>query len=812
MARITSYVRDKNITDKDILVGSSYQGEGQRGPIYQTRNYSLEDLAVYFGSNSVLYEGAEYNLNLIDSYVTANTAAIATLDQSLTVLTNDVLAQATFQTNLSATFGTFDENGNLTSLSESFANQVLQTTSSDRYANAQFVTNLASEVGTFDANGNLVTLSTSFADQILTTTTTDRFATSEFATNLGSSFGTVGEDGTVTISENFANSVLTTANTDSFALASDVTTLEASVGNIPLVFQQNNEPSVNEPVGSLWFDTNDGNKRYILQGGSPPSWVELTDGEFSAFKSSATDSLTTLADENSATANKLTNLNSVLQILDANGNLQVATQADYFEDITTYVDTNSASAEIARGLNSVFNITDANGNVIKNLATFQEEVSTYVDSDLAVTSTFNSINTQVGNNAAAIQTESTARADADSAISQLITTLTATVDGNTANVSTNANAIVDINGNLEASYGIETDVNGNVASLRLMSDGTTSEIAFRSDTFKIYNGTSTETIFSLDAGQLKLDVPLNGVSGTFSGDLSAAGGTFSGNLSAAGGTFSGDLSAAGGTFSGNLSAAGGTFNGTLQVGSGNGQITIGASGISVGSGNFAIDAAGNATFAGDITGASGTFEGSLDVGTVSIDNGYMTMQSNSATLEGTIQFVDSGDVYSSSIYASNTANQRGVNMYSADKSVISATNGASIELNGDTFTADPGHVNIYSTNGTNINGGPTTVIDLKVVGDVLQPNSPFYNNSDYQVLPGGLIIQWVRITASGNVSGTWPTQFPNFFLGAVVSTSNQTSTYATENNAKTASGTTTNYYVDMNESYNTNAFVIGFGY
>jgi len=190
MARLSSYQQDGSLSSEDRLVGSSYEGPGQNGPIYKTRTYKLSELAAYFGG--VLSDGSGNVVDIVElsQTVTDNTNAIATANQSITTITNEQLAQSTFQTNLSSTFGTFDENGNLTSLSQAFADQVLQTTASDRYANAQFVTNLAASTGTYDANGNLITMAEAFANQVLSATTSDRFATSTFATNLAASFGT----------------------------------------------------------------------------------------------------------------------------------------------------------------------------------------------------------------------------------------------------------------------------------------------------------------------------------------------------------------------------------------------------------------------------------------------------------------------------------------------------------------------------------------------------------------------------------------------------------------------------------------------
>lgn len=85
-------------------------------------------------------------------------------------------------------------------------------------------------------------------------------------------------------------------------------------------------------------------------------------------------------------------------------------------------------------------------------------------------------------NATAIADEATARAQADA-------TLTASVNGNTSSINTNATAIVDIEGNLSAAYAVIVDANGRIASLRLLSDGTTATAELLADL--IYMGDDT---------------------------------------------------------------------------------------------------------------------------------------------------------------------------------------------------------------------------------------------------------------------------------------------------------------------------------
>ena len=85
-------------------------------------------------------------------------------------------------------------------------------------------------------------------------------------------------------------------------------------------------------------------------------------------------------------------------------------------------------------------------------------------------------------NATAIATETSARAAAD-------TTLTASVNGVSATVTTQGTAIADIEGNLSAAYAVIVDANGRIASLRLLSDGTTATAELLADL--IYMGDDT---------------------------------------------------------------------------------------------------------------------------------------------------------------------------------------------------------------------------------------------------------------------------------------------------------------------------------
>jgi hypothetical protein len=107
---------------------------------------------------------------------------------------------------------------------------------------------------------------------------------------------------------------------------------------------------------------------------------------------------------------------------------------------------------------------------------------------------------------AAILAEAVVRADDDGALATLITNLNVEVDGNTASVTTIGAAVGDIEGNLSAAYGVTVNVDGRVAALKLLSDGTTATASILGDL--IYFGpqtvfdTATET-FITEVGSIR---------------------------------------------------------------------------------------------------------------------------------------------------------------------------------------------------------------------------------------------------------------------------------------------------------------------
>lgn len=691
MARIKSYVQDTNVTDQDRILGTSYEGLLNNKPIYKTRNYKVTDLAKYFSKNFDV-DGVNYDLSLISETITQNTFAIATANQSLTVLTNDVIAQATFQTNLAAIFGTVDDQGNLITLAQSFADQILQATSSARYATAVFATGLASSFGTYDTEtGELTGISQAFADSVITTTASDRFAES-----------------------------------------SSVTSLESTVGNIPRIFSQDEPPPLDSPIGSIWFDTNDGNKRYVLVGGDPNFWQENRDTEFTQFKATAEEELITLATDTSATAQKITNLNAVLEILDENGDLIPLNQAEYFNTITTYVDENSATA---------FSLTELT-------ATVEDNKASITDNEQAIVSKPN-VYRQTEEPTGTIPLKSVWY-DTDDNNKPYVYELSGWVEARDGKV-------VELETYALAQKTLEADANGIITGITIKSENSgdaappISDITFKTNTFNIVDQSNNQKL-ALDASG---NLTING------------GGTFTGSLTGASGTF--------GTVTLNSSGISGV------------GFTLGASGLSLTSGSVSLgnsvildsDGLRGQGFELDSTGITannGTFSGTFTAGDVSITNNRIEVDGGSGSLvftEGATQYgsiigsggfltIDADNFVSISSSTGSISTGAGGLTIGTTGSLLANVNGAAIitlgtglTLNGSLIVNQPvsSSFNGQGTGTFGVNG--MTVCSIVAPDTIITSSSLFSVQSGtilFTVDPSGVKINGSPILNSGNIS------------------------------------------------------------
>ena len=246
MARIASYQKDNSLHEKDKLFGSSYISTNNNVDQFTTGNFTLLDLAEFF-ANYQISDNQLYNF--------------ATISQQVTTNVSNISSNATYSLNLAATFGTFDSSGNLTSLSEAFADSVITTTASDR-----------------------------------------------------------------------------------FATTTSVNTLTSTVEGKPDVFRQDDAPATTNPVGSIWYDTNDNNKVYVLVSGTPNVWTETSDDRIvtnSQSISSVNQSVTTLSNSLTAEAALIDELQTQFTF-DINGG--ITGTADALATSITTASSNAAGA------------------------------------------------------------------------------------------------------------------------------------------------------------------------------------------------------------------------------------------------------------------------------------------------------------------------------------------------------------------------------------------------------------------------------------------------------------------------------------
>ena len=278
---------------------------------------------------------------------------------------------------------------------------------------------------------------------------------------------------------------LATANTDITQNASDVTSLTSTVTtnttNIagkPNIYRQAAAPAVTVPVGSIWYDSDDGNKLYVLVSGSPNVWT-VTDNAGMATNSTAI----------STNATDIATLTNNLATTDTN----VAQNATDVTSLTTDVTTNttdiatntgditSANTNIATNATNITTLTNdlttANTNITQN-ATNHTSLSSDVTTnttdiatngtDIATNGTnIGTANTNIATNATNITTLTNDLTTAEADITQNasdVTSLTSTVATNTSDIgtaqtdiTTNATNITTLNTGL-------TTANTNIAA------------------------------------------------------------------------------------------------------------------------------------------------------------------------------------------------------------------------------------------------------------------------------------------------------------------------------------------------------------
>lgn len=441
---------------------------------------------------------------------------------------------------------------------------------------------------------NVVTSAASATTNISTLTNSDIAKASQI-TELNSQFTFNGTDinglaGSTTISSAIATAETNAVSTADTARANAQTALVATISK---VFRQDDVPAVTEPVNSIWYDTNDNNKSYVLVAGTPRVWTYTVDATL-ATSASVTQVSNTAADINGN--------------LSASHSLMVNAGTGAIAGMRISAETNSSGVSNSNVVFQADQFTIKTSSGTKQPFTVSGDVVTIEGTLKIGSSTASSIETKA-NSATQASDHATIQAGTTAANVGL------------ANV---VNSNFDSNGNV---------IGGAVGGTTINST-------------KIFQGTGTpgnaNTGFYLDNGgnfSLRDKLVFNGSTGDLSiaGAISATSGSIASSVTiggtAASTVASGAASGATANQSSNatIRAVGAATSGTIA------GISISGSELYQGAGNFnnadtgfylgsngtfslkdklswngtTLTINGNGTFSGDISAASGSFSGSL---------------------------------------------------------------------------------------------------------------------------------------------------------------------------------------------------------
>ena len=371
MARISTYDKDTNIHDEDLLAGSNYIGPSN----YSTKNFKIKDLQEYFAQFS-FQQGTTYNLATISqdiivnaSGVSSNTALITSLSSTvstqggqLTTNSNQIALKPSIfrQDDAPSTTGVangsvwFDTNDN---------NKVYVLVSGAWAATPDVrigtnITNIANNVTAINANSGNITTNLNNIAANLTSIGNNTSSITTNANNITANAGNISTN-TNNIGTNASTAA---ANASSIsANAANITSNVSALALRPRVYKQTSAPSTSsQPANSLWYDTDDNNKLYIFDG---TNWV-LTDdsriGVNTTAIATANTSINTNATNITSSANKITELESQFQFSGTN----ITGVADALSTSISNTATSAAGAVASDldKLEAVFSF-DSNNNV-----------------------------------------------------------------------------------------------------------------------------------------------------------------------------------------------------------------------------------------------------------------------------------------------------------------------------------------------------------------------------------------------------------------------------------------------------------------
>lgn len=785
MPRISNYVRDANVTIKDKLLGSSYEGEGLSGPIFETRNFRIEDLIGFF-SNNVLIDNVNFNLQEITDFQTnlADSLGDVNQDGSLANISinfaNDLVAIVSTVpdiftelalSNLSAIPKAFaDFLFTIADANEAFANQVLDLATSVAYATADqfdslsaFTTQLSTNVQGLEAdftnlsatvNGNTGAITANATSLTalgvrVTVAETDVVALNTNFTNLQ----VVVNDNTGDISTNATQistlgTVVDTANTDIATLKTDVTILESSINTLSGDVTANASDisllttNVNTEIDGLRVDV---------------TAVQTDVTTLTTTVNNNTGDIATQATQVSLLANRVdtaesnilntqTNVTSLTTTVDGNtGN--ISTNASNISILQTNVDTQQAEitgiiTNIQQIETSVDNVTgevEANATAIDGIATRVTTAEAEVVNVAGnITTLQTNLNTQTGRidtNVQSIDTLGTTVTNNFTSLSGQVTSVSdASITGDQVNAlyaQTVASSIGTV------------DANGNITAV---SEAFANSV-ISTETTGTYATTTQLSTLSARVGETEADIAVQqSVTATLEGfaesrySIQATSGGVVTGMSI--------LSQQGATQ--NISEI--IFNTNdfkIQNGTGVDQFTINTS-------------TGKAVFSGSLSAVDGTFTGTLQAGDITISNNLIEVDSAAGELRFTENGVKFGDISAFSGFLSVSADNfvsisSSTGTISTGAGGITLSTGSGVTLQtGTGLTVNQPTISSFNGLGTGIFSlTGMTICGITATTTQVTASTLFQVQSGatlFSIEPSGVSINGSPITTAGNIS------------------------------------------------------------
>ena len=235
MAAPQQYPVLKNVSKDEILVASDSEN------YFATRQLSLGKLAAYIhnwqGSTDLIdvtelrtdVDNLEAALAALQAAVDALDVRVTNLESRVTTNEGDILTLQGDLVNINTTLGQQSSFNTDTTNALAQARIDIDANTSATGANASITQNVMTSFGTFDSEGNLIQVSESFANSIISSSTGLDFATAQDLTTLEASVKSYTDTQLTSYSTTSATNQLISTATADMATSSDLTTLESNL-------------------------------------------------------------------------------------------------------------------------------------------------------------------------------------------------------------------------------------------------------------------------------------------------------------------------------------------------------------------------------------------------------------------------------------------------------------------------------------------------------------------------------------------------------------------------------------------------------